>query len=75
MMLGLAFHSGVQAHRNQRRVAVAQARSDQAAVDAVERLGQALRQSRAREAAMAAELAAVRAELAQAQAALIRLSR
>ena len=75
LVLGAAFHSGVKAHRAQRRVAIAQAASDQNAVDAVGRLGQALRQSRARETAMAAELAAVRAELGKAQAALIRLAR
>lgn len=75
LVLGLAFHSGVQAHRAQRRQAVAQAASDQNAVDAVARLGQALRQSRTREAAMAAELAAVRAALAAAQGASIRLAR
>ena len=75
LALGAAFHSGVQAHRNQRRVAIAQAASDQGAVDAVARLGQALRASRGREAALAAELAAVRVELAAAQGALIRLAR
>ena len=75
LALGAALVAGQRTRTDARRVAVAQAASDANAVSAVRRLAGELQASRARETALQAELAAMRADLVRAQAALIRLAR
>ena len=63
LALGYAFHRGVLAHQAARR----EQRSQASATASVDRLGQVLLASRAREAALAAEVASLRAALATEQ--------
>lgn len=63
LAFGYAFHRGAQAHNAARREQRAQA----SATASIDRLGQALLASRAREAALAAEVTALRAALAAEQ--------